>query len=572
MNIIRRLIRFILPVGILAGCLYGAKVIFDRAPEAKKRKPPSGKLTVEIVRAEAQEYRIELETRGTVRPRTQSDLIPEVAGKIVGIASEFREGGYFEEGDVLLEIETSDYEITLIKAETNLAVAESALEEGVIASKRRLPDVTVSESLLVQAKLALDETKLEAKNKEAEVAVAKAELAKATAGLATAKSLPDIRKAAVRVSLSLLAQARLVLHEEEARSLQAIEDWKKLGNGHSPSELAQRKPQLDAARASVDAADAQIEQRRIEVELAPSVLETALAEVAAAKAHLVQRELDLELNEVAVKAAESAVSSAEAQLTQKQLDLTLTKPRLATARASVTAAEADVRQKKLNLARTKITAPYAGRVLSRNVDVGQYVSPGSALATIYAVDFAEIRLPLTNQQLQFVEIPALYRGESVEQRAAGPQVTLTASLGMETFQWQGRIVRAEGAIDTRSRQSFVIAQVDNPYGKSVAGRPPLKSGMFVKATIAGRVLKDVYVLPRAAIREGKHVFVINEANELMRRDIEILWSNPNEIVVNKGLSPGERICLSPVSFAGEKVSVEVKGEKTTAQDAGEPGK
>ena len=91
--------------------------------------------------------------------------------------------------------------------------------------------------------------------------------------------------------------------------------------------------------------------------------------------------------------------------------LVLRLPQMAEARAVAASAAARVEEAKRDLERARIRAPYAGRILDKRVDVGQYVTPGTVLARIYAVDYAEIRLPLTSTEVGFVKLPELYRGE-----------------------------------------------------------------------------------------------------------------------------------------------------------------
>jgi RND family efflux transporter MFP subunit len=248
--------------------------------------------------------------------------------------------------------------------------------------------------------------------------------------------------------------------------------------------------------------------------------------------------------------------------------LVLRRPQLASARAAVAAAEARLRQAQIDLERTRIRAPYAGRVLEKQADVGQYVTPGTPLATIYAVDYVEIRLPLTDEQQAFVDLPEVYRDQRPE-TVEGPPVTLSARVGRETVEWPGRLVRTEGAIDTQSRQLFVIAQVDDPYGRR-EGRPPLKVGQFVEARIEGERLEDVYVLPRGAVKGEDEVFLVNRENRLERRALDIIWRDGEYVVVAGGLEPGQRISLTPLPFTADGVLVKIKGEEQTER-AQRPG-
>ncbi len=263
-------------------------------------------------------------------------------------------------------------------------------------------------------------------------------------------------------------------------------------------------------------------------------------------------------------------------------DLVLRKPQLAEANARVAAAKADLVRAERDLERTEIRAPYAGRILTQEVDVGQYVSPGTTLGRCYAVDYVEIRLPLTNRQLAFIDLPDAWRHEDPDATPpAGPKVVLTGSIGAQDVEWKGEIVRVEGAIDERSRQLFVVAQVDDPYEKNVSGRPPLKIGLFVHATITANTLNNVFVLPRKAVRAGNEVILIDEHNRIHRQPVEPLWSDADSVVIpakrGGGLEQGQLVCLTPLAFPanGALVSPTIDGvppKVTKSETPGHPGK
>lgn len=396
----KRRLAIALPLLVLVVSGVVAYALMETAPVAERRERPVSQPTVEVFPVTPSSYRVDIVTRGTVSPRTQSTLVPGVPGRITEVAAEFRGGGFFEENQLLIRLDPRDYEN------------------------------------------------------------------------------------AVTVARSELAQAQLRLSEERAQAAQARRDWDKLGEGEEPTPLALRRPQVASARAAVDAA----------------------------KARLRQTQIDLE--------------------------------------------------------RTLIRAPYAGRVLDKSADVGQYVTVGTPLATIYAVDYVEIRLPITDEQLAFLELPEQYRGVEAS-GSEGLPVTLTARVGRLEHRWQGRIVRSEGAIDTRSRQLFVIAQVDDPYARR-DDQPPLKVGQFVEARIDGTELQDVFVLPRAALRGEREVYVVTSESRLERRRLDVVWSDADNVVVAEGLAAGDRISLTALPFAADGVLVRVKGEESTGQARG-PG-
>jgi multidrug efflux pump subunit AcrA (membrane-fusion protein) len=182
------------------------------------------------------------------------------------------------------------------------------------------------------------------------------------------------------------------------------------------------------------------------------------------------------------------------------------------------------------------------------VDIGQFVSRGVSVATIYAGDQAEIRLPIADRQLAFLNLPLGHRGElPIEQQ---PNVTLTAEYAGRTLSWQGKIVRTEAQIDTASRMVHVIARVSNEEQDV-----PLNVGLFVNAEIEGLLVEDVVVLPRNALRNGNRVLVVDDENRIHYRDIEPLRLYRDQVLIQSGLETGERVCISPLQTAIEGMTV-----------------
>ena len=392
----RKFFRFLLPVVVLAVCVAVGIALIRTAPKAERRPSQRAVPSVEVVQANPSNYAVVVGSQGTVAPRTESTLIPEVSGQVIAASANFQTGGFFEAGEILLEIDPRDYQNAVVVAEADLA------------------------------------------------------------------------------------QANANLDEEKARVAQALRDWEVLKLAEEPNDLALRKPQLNSAQAAVAAAEARLAQANI------------------------------------------------------------------------------------NLERTRIRAPYAGLVLEKQVDVGQYVSPGNVLAKVYAIDLVEIRLPLSDNHLVFLDLPESYRDDSAPiDDETLPNVTLFAVVGRKTHEWQGRIVRTEGSIDTQSRQIFVVAQVDDPYARRHG--TPLKVGQFVEAHIQGRVLEDVFVLPRGVLRSNGEVLVVGNDNLIERRQVDVMWSDNDEIVIGDGLAEGERVSLTALPYAISGTEVQIRGDEPTSE-------
>jgi RND family efflux transporter MFP subunit len=226
--------------------------------------------------------------------------------------------------------------------------------------------------------------------------------------------------------------------------------------------------------------------------------------------------------------------------------LVLRKPQLAQAEASVRAAEAALMQARRDLERTSISLPYAGIVRSRSGDIGQFVSVGTSLGSAFAIDVAEIRLPLTDDQQSYLNLP----GSGLQSRAdqSAPAVTLTAQVGNKIRSWAGRIVRTEGQVDEATRMIYAIAAVQDPYGRLGNIRPaPLSMGTFVQAEIDGITVDSVIALPRALLREDGTVLIAEENNELAIRKVEVDRSTAETAFISTGLTDGDRVITTAVT-------------------------
>ena len=391
---VKRTFQILLPVAIIVAAALGARTMVDLRPDAPTRPPIVIIPQVRVVEVELTEVTLTVKSQGTVEPRTQSQLVPEVSGRIIDVSPSFVAGGFFEAGDVLFKTDPHDYEQALVQ-----------------------------------------------RNAEVE-------------------------------------SARLHIAQEEAEAEVAQWGWDRVGTGQARS-------------------------------------------------------------------------------------LTLREPQIASAKAELAAAKANLETAQRNLERTEVRAPFSGRVRQKNVDVGQFVTVGAPVARIYAVDAAEVRLPLPNEDLAYLDLPLNYRGESG--RIRGPAVTLRAEFAGRIHEWQGRIVRTEGEIDPQTRMVHVVAEVQNPYGRGPdPTRPPLAAGMFVEAEIVGRTVEHVAIVPRAALRGPSQVLVVDVNRRLRFRDVEVLRATTNELFILGGLETGDRVNVSPVEAVSD--GMEVRTSTLGSQD------
>jgi len=388
----RKFFRFILPLLLILAAVIAvvALVVVAQGKRPERKDTSTQAMLIDAIRVERTSLNFSVLTQGSVKPRTQTTLVAEVAGRVVSVSSNFIAGGFFRNGEVLLQIDPSDYETALLRAEANLA-----------ARKAQLAD-------------------------------------------------------------------------QKARSEQALKDWINLGREGEPS------------------------------------------------------------------------------------DLTLRKPQLAEAEAAVQAAEAELQEARRDLQRTRIRVPYDGLVRSKAVDVGQYVAPGTPLGVTFAVDTAEVRLPLSSNDLSYLNLPSATRLDA-DHRIP---VRLTAEKAGTDASWQAEIVRTEGVVDEQSRVVYAVAEFPDPYGVlGVNSGPELKMGTFVRAEIQGRRADDVVILPRAVLSQDETVLVVNDANQLEIRSVEVARAEPRNVYITAGVEDGEWVITTKIDAPIPGTNVAIRGQE-----------
>ena len=235
---------------------------------------------------------------------------------------------------------------------------------------------------------------------------------------------------------------------------------------------------------------------------------------------------------------ERASSLAEQRLiSQSQLENAVRLLRVA--EAARQEAEANREQSSRDFDRTEITAPFTGLVRVKNVDVGQYLSKGTPIATLYASDAVEVRLPVADRQLAYLNLPLEHLGDLPLE--AQPKVTLKAEFAGRKLVWEGHIVRTDSQIDMTSRMVHLIARVANEPGAA-----PLSVGLFVDAVIEGLMVDATVSLPRSALRDGNRLLMVEADNTLKLREVEPFRLYEDQVLLREGLKAGERVCISPM--------------------------
>lgn len=265
-----------------------------------------------------------------------------------------------------------------------------------------------------------------------------------------------------------------------------------------------------------------------------------------AKASLAQAELELQRIENLAKVARREWAALNPDNNEEPEPLVIYEPQLKSAHAQRNAAEANVKQAEINLQRTKIFAPFDGYVRSEQVEKDQYLNAGAPVATIVGTEQTEVVVPVPLDELVWLKIPA------AENTMNGSEAEILLNAGGKSFRWQGTVTRSMGEIDPRSRMARIVVTVTEPSsdrGKSILGG--LQPGMFVNVQLYGEEVAGVIAVPRGAIHDNDTVWIVDEANQLRIRDVEIVRRAPDEVLVSAGIKAGERIILTNLSAAAD---------------------
>lgn len=238
--------------------------------------------------------------------------------------------------------------------------------------------------------------------------------------------------------------------------------------------------------------------------------------------------------------------------------LALRRPYLLEAEANLLQAQSEVRQAKIKLEKTVIKAPYAGMVANKLADVGQFVTAGTRVGEAFAIDYVEVRLPLTERDLSMM-------GSLLSQNLTDKTVVLSGTVDGINASWQAVIVRSEGVVSELNRAQYLVARLADPYGLKDDDNHdivPLRVGTFVKASIEGKVLKDVFQIPRSALLEGSRVGLIDSEQLLKIMPVTVAHADDQYYYLSEGLTDGMEIVISALGTPIEGLKLRVRNDLT----------
>ena len=290
------------------------------------------------------------------------------------------------------------------------------------------------------------------------------------------------------------------------------------------------------------------------VSLDPTDSEAAIiaaeAEIARTEAALAQED---------ARAKQAALNWQDLGYTEEPNELVLRIPQLREANANVKTAKARLSEAKRNKFYTKIVAPFDGCVRERMVGPGESVGPNTPLGTIFATDYAIVRLPISPRDLPFTPF------QNQNNLAATPALIrdgLTDHHSENETTWNAQLVRSEGVIDESSRELFLIARIDDPYGLQT-GSPPLRIGQPILAEIQGNLIEDVFVIPRDTLRNTSETLLVdNETLTIQRYPVQPFWSNSEHLVVTHDLPSKHSIVKTRIPHAANGATIEIVPDET----------
>ena len=228
-------------------------------------------------------------------------------------------------------------------------------------------------------------------------------------------------------------------------------------------------------------------------------------------------------------------------------DLALRKPQLAQAEATLEAAKAELERTKRNLDRAVFTAPFKGRVRSKNTNVNAIVFPGTMLGSIYETQYFEVQLPITDQDVAFTGLS--FNGLEIQKDS---QLDVTFNIRDNVF--NGKVIRADAEVDPKTRMLSVVASISENKNNNL-----ILVGQYIQATIFGTEIDDVFILPRNSVR-NESIWVVNSKMELANRAVDVVRYEGEFALVSEGIEKGDRLLQSRLSslINGQKVTYTLK--------------
>ena len=356
---------------------------------------------------------------------------------------------------------------------------------------------------------------------------------------------------APRESLKLVAQVRGPIVELHT----AFQEGSFIKAGTRLIQIDPRTYGLEAQRRKVQIKQSEAELKRLEQEVVNlrSRVKIAESDVALAKGEYLRLKKLIDRKVIAqsqVDKTEQAYLGSLERLQTLENQLALIGPQKEQLIATRDMADVMYQQAKLDLDRSSIAAPFDGWVLEKAIEVGQYVNVGQQLGSIYRSGQLDIEVFIPAKDFKW--FPFDMGGKT----PVAANVVFNSAGGEQI--WNGRVARVKAKMDERTRTLPVVIEVDETTASEKQNSSfRLRPGMFVTIKIKGSEVEEAFVLPRYVVYPGDVVYTVKD-NHLKIKEVSILRSYKDSVIVNDGISEGDQIVKTPLSGAMDGMSVRIK--------------
>lgn len=364
----------------------------------------------------------------------------------------------------------------------------------------------------------------------------------------------------VRVSGTGTVQARATLDLSAQVSGEVVErsDQLEAGGVFAKGELLARLDErpyqwaLDRARAQLALTKSQVdnlqkEKANLEANLKVAQEKTELAKKDYERADKMARQQTGSVSERDKN--EQAWLTNRSQALNYQNQLNLWPGRLEQARQQVVQAQAQLDEAQWRLEHARIMAPFDGRVLESTVEKGTYLNVGARVARVYASSPIEVPLRLPVEDLLWLEMTGHDGGSS--------KAMVRYEVGGRVFEWPGRVIRVDSAVDTNARMATAYVEVKNIRAESDGTVLDLLPGMYVEGIIEGRRLEQVFAVNQGYLDQENNAYVAKDGH-LEIRPVKIVKTQQGTALVSQGLEAGDLMITSPLATPVEGMAVTIQ--------------
>jgi len=220
-----------------------------------------------------------------------------------------------------------------------------------------------------------------------------------------------------------------------------------------------------------------------------------------------------------------------------ELELSLRKPHLLLTQSNLRAAQAQVQQAQLNLDRATVRAPFNCALRSRNVNVGSLVSTQTALADLSGTDSVWVMATLPVSSLQWIKA-------ADETGNRGSRAIVSSVPGIDlNAEWEGHVLRKMVDLEDAGKQAQMIVELSDP-NRPLSGKGTILLGSYVRLTLEGAVIEDVYKIPSACLHGGGEIWIMSSDSRLDVRSVETKWAGREYAFLCAGVEQGEKLIVS----------------------------